>query len=407
MEKIRLLLVDDEERFRDVIARRLSKRGLLPKEAKTGEECLAILEKEPMDVVVLDIKMPGMDGLEVLRHVKEKYKKTEVILLTGHASTQDGVYGIKSGAFDYLTKPVEVEHLASKIRQAYEKALRKEEKEREARFRAMMKQRMIGAQRLASLGTLAAGVAHEINNPLAIINDSAGWMRLLLEKKELADAPFRDHFQKGLDKIEKSVERAKKITHQLLSFVRKSDSVLREVDLSELVEEVIQLIIKEAKHKEIEIARKTEPSLGKIWSDPYQLRQVLINLLTNAIHATPPKGKISIDLQSTGEEVVLSVRDTGGGIPEENVERIFEPFFSTKSSGEGTGLGLFVTRSIVEKLGGKIEVESGPGQGTSFKVTLPKAYEIKADARQTVPAEWIGNAGDVMGTPTSSGEDLP
>ena len=375
MENIRLMLVDDEENFRRFIARRLSKRGMVPEEAGSGEECLDILSRKPMDVIVLDVKMPGMNGLETLRRIKEKYERTEVILLTGHANTEDGVEGIKLKAFDYLSKPIELEHLAEKIRQAYQKILREEEKKREAEFRDRMEQRMIAAERLASLGTLAAGVAHEINNPLAIMNDAVGWLKLLLQKEELKDMPLKQQFEKGLDKIEKSVERAKKITHQLLGFVRKGDEVVSQVNLGQLAEESIQLIHQEAKHKEIDFVVQGEPS-ETVLSDPYQLRQVFINLLTNAVHATGPKGKVSVSIRPEGEGVTLEIADSGEGIPEENLERIFEPFFSTKSTGVGTGLGLFVTRGIIEKLGGAIEVESDAGKGTSFKIHLPRAVEF-------------------------------
>ena len=395
MENIRVLLVDDEEDFRKTLARRLTKRGILPEQAGSGQECLSVLERNPVDVVVLDVKMPGMNGLEVLNLIKKQHPKSEVIFLTGHASTQDGVEGIKSGAFDYLSKPIEFDHLLGKISQAYEKIRREEEKLREAKYRLKMEQQMIACERLASLGTLAAGVAHEINNPLAIIKESIGWMKQVLKRKELNEIPRREDFDFALDKVEKAIERARRITHQLLDFVRKNDSVPSELDLLTLVNEAIQLVSREAKNKDIEIAQKINRTLPSIWSDPYQLRQVLVNLLTNAIHATGPGGSITVTLMGDNEGVSLTVQDTGEGIPKENMERIFEPFFSTKAPGEGTGLGLFVTRGIIERLSGKIEVDSQLGQGTSFCIKLPKsiartdalAKDVSSDLLERISGE--------------------
>lgn len=380
MSNINLILVDDEADFRQTLAKRLAWRGIVPKEAGSGEECLAILAKEPADVVILDVKMPGMNGIEVLGHIRKEYPDTEVILLTGHASTQDGVEGIKSGAFDYLNKPVELEHLLGKIKQAYEKIRQdekirvSEEKLREAKFRAQMGQQMIAAERLASLGTLAAGVAHEINNPLAIMTEAVGWMNLILKKEETAHMPRKQDFELALRKIQNSIERARRITHQLLGAARKDDSVLAEVDLKRLVEEAIELVSREAKNKDLKIVREMDPSAGIIFSYLYQLRQVMINLLTNAIHATGSGGKITVILEGMYDSIRLIVRDTGKGIPKEHIETIFEPFFTTKSPGEGTGLGLFVTRGIVEKLGGTIEAESRLGEGASFYVVLPRQH---------------------------------
>jgi signal transduction histidine kinase len=382
MKNIRLLLVDDEDDFRQTLAKRLTKKGIPPEQAESGERALAILDKKKMDVVVLDVKMPGMNGIEVLHHIKKKHPKTEVIFLTGHAATQDGVEGIKTGAFDYLSKPIEFEHLFGKIKQAYDKIEREEEKLREAEFRKKMEQQMATTERLASLGTLAAGVAHEINNPLAIINESAGWLKLILSKKEMAQMPRKQDFAMALNKIEKGVDRARRITHQLLEFAKKDDSVLAEVNLMELADEAVQLVKREAANKEIEIARETAPNLEFIWSDPYQLRQVLINLLTNAIHATGSGGRITIVIEDVDGEINLTVQDSGQGIPKENLAKIFEPFFSTKSPGEGTGLGLSVTRGIIEKLGGTIKVESLLGHGTSFCIRLPRHCEIKEDQDQ-------------------------
>jgi signal transduction histidine kinase len=310
--------------------------------------------------------------MEVLRQVKDKNPEIEVILLTGHSSIQDGVKGIKLNAFDYLTKPIQLEHLVSKINQAYAKILREEEKLKEAAFKARMEQQMIACERLASLGTLAAGVAHEINNPLAIIGESAGWIKSLLQKPEFSAIPRRADFEKAVSKIEGGIERARHITHQLLGFVAKQDSVPSEVRVEELMREALDLVKKEALQKDIRMEAHCEPKALTIWSDPYQLRQVLLNLLTNAIHATGAGGSIMVNAGRVDDGFRLTVRDAGPGIPKENLERIFQPFFSTKPPGEGTGLGLFVSRRSMERIGGTLEVESRLGQGTSFHVILPK-----------------------------------
>ncbi|MFZ7110534.1 MAG: ATP-binding protein [Desulfatiglandales bacterium] len=387
-EKIRLLLVDDEDDFRRTIAKRLKKRGILPEEAGSGEECLALLEKNAMDIVVLDVKMPGMNGIEVLRRIKAAHAKTEVILLTGYATTHDGVEGIKAGAFDYLSKPIELEHLIGKIRQAHDKILRENEKLRELEYRARLEQQMIATERLASLGTLAAGVAHEINNPLAIIHEAVGWMQLLLQKKELEDMPRKGDFELALGKIKNGIDRARKITHQLLGFVKKTDSQFSEVDLEELAHEAIVLVKMESGNRQLGLTRDKNLDSISLFSDPYQLRQVLINLLSNAIHATGENGKIDVLLESAGDRVSLSVVDDGEGIPKENREKIFEPFFSTKAPGEGTGLGLFVTRGIVEKLGGKIDVVSRLGQGTTFRIGLPRSCKEKEVLGHSPGEDW-------------------
>ena len=386
---VRLLLVDDEDDFRQAMSKRLARRGLNCEQAANGNECLSILEKKGIDVVVLDVKMPGMSGIEVLQKITDTYPNTEVILLTGHATTFDGIEGIKSGAFDYLMKPIELEHLYNKIIQAYDKIQRITAEQQETEYRKQMERQMIATERLASLGTLAAGVAHEINNPLAIIRESAGWMRQLFARDELKNIPRHDDFTKALDKVEKSVERASRITHQLLGFVGKSELAVSEVNLIELAEESLRLITHEIKNRDITIVRQMETSLNSIQSDPYQLRQVLLNLLTNAAHAIRSVGTITITLKDLDDSQTIMVSDTGQGIPRENMAKIFEPFFSTKLPGEGTGLGLFVTRGILEKLGGAIEVESTVGSGTSCCVRLPKNLGKTENFNERFSQKWI------------------
>jgi two-component system NtrC family sensor kinase len=371
LSNIKLLIVDDETVFRKNLAKLLLKRGISSEQAGDGRACLSFLENNKIDVVVLDVKLPDLNGIQVLRQIKEKDYSTEIILLTGEATTEGGVEGIKAGAFDYLSKPIEIEHLITKIKQAYDKILLHEEQKKEAEFRKKVEQQMMATERLAALGTLAVGVAHEINNPLAIINESAGWIRLLLQKAELKDIPYRKDVENALQKIEKSIDRAKHITHQLLGLVKNNEEFLTPVDMPELLKEAIQLVSRLADKKHVTIGLETDSDDITIMSDPYKLRQVLINLLSNAVYAEHESGKISVLLLQKGHEILLAIQDHGPGIPKENKEKIFDPFFTTKKPGEGTGLGLFVTRRMVEQLRGQIEFKSEIGHGTTFFVRLP------------------------------------
>jgi signal transduction histidine kinase len=379
LENTRLLLVDDETDFRSPLKKRLQKRGFTILEAGNGDECQAIMRKEMVDVVVLDVKMPGMSGIEVLEWIRENYQNTETILLTGHACASDGVEGIKKGAFDYLTKPVEFEHLVQKIGQAIEKKYRETEKKQEAEFKSRMEQQMIATERLASLGTLSTGIAHEIDNPLAIIKESAEYMRLVLNNIKDSDMPRKPDLENAIGKIDTAIERAKRITHQLLGFVRKQEALFTETDLKVLVAETVEFAGKEAESKGIKIVQDMQRSNGVIWSDPYEIRQVLFNLLTNAIAAVGSNGTITVSLKDTDSRVMVSVEDTGEGIPKENMEKIFEPFFTTKPPGVGTGLGLYVSSGIVRRLGGKIDISSQVGKGSCFQVTLPRTHKACGD----------------------------
>jgi two-component system, NtrC family, sensor kinase len=392
MQNIRLLLVDDETSFLNTIAKRMKKRGIHAELATSGEQCLSILETKPIDVVVSDVKMPGMDGISLLKQIKKKYCDTEVIFLTGQASTQDGVEGIKTGAFDYLTKPIELEHLLGKIQQAFDKILYKHEKKREAEYRAKLEQQMIVTERLASIGTLATGVAHEINNPLAIIKEAAGYMGQLLKKKEAEDFAYKKQFELGISKVETGIDRARRITHKLLGFVKKNESISSDVDVKELLNEVFELLQREALFKDIQMVSKTGDASFIIRTDPYQLRQVLLNLVANAIHATGTHGTITVSLRQDGDNmVVITVMDTGEGIAKENLKKIFDPFFSTKSPGQGTGLGLFVSNNIMRKLGGTIDVESRLGQGTTFFVRIPRQINVELPEADPTYLENIEN----------------
>jgi len=228
--------------------------------------------------------------------------------------------------------------------------------------------------KLSSIGRLAAGVAHEINNPMAIINEKAGLMKDLVA--------YDDQFRKkekflGLtDSILQSVERCKGITHRLLGFARRMEVQLVELDVNELIQETLGFLDKEALHRNIELKLQFTDNLPYIFSDRGQMQQVFLNILSNAFAAVEDKGQIVItSWEEDSDTVGVSIRDNGSGMSEETISNIFDPFFTTKRKG-GTGLGLAITYGIVKKMGGEIKVTSKQGEGTIFTVYLPKKAKI-------------------------------
>ena len=372
---VRVLLVDDEDSFRNAIARRLERRDMIVNQAPDGAACLEYLGANEVDVVVLDMKMPGMSGIETFKAISKYHPGLQVVFLTGNAAVTEGVEGIKAGAFDYLSKPIEIDHLAGKIRQAWELKRLEAARERDKIFRRRLEKRMMHTQRLASLGTMSTGIAHEINNPLAIIKESAGFMRVVLEDAD--QIPERELLFKGLEKIEKSVDRARRITHQLLGYVRKHGHDLTPVDIRQLTEDTVALIKQKTLAKKVSVQWDTAPeSQMLMYTDPFQVRQVLINLLENAVDAVDTNGEIRLALYRKNQSVCLEVKDNGSGITPENMQKIFDPFFTTKpnvsENESGTGLGLFVVHKIMTALSGSIQVESEPGNGATFTICLPE-----------------------------------
>ncbi|MFH1913038.1 MAG: ATP-binding protein [Pseudomonadota bacterium] len=371
-----LLLVDDEAGFRDSVAQRLHLRGFAPRTAGSGEECLEVMARQPASVVVLDVRLPGMDGLETLRRLKAGYAHAEVVLITGHATADDGVQGMKDGAFDYLSKPVEIDQLAQKIRQAHDTVVRRQERRREAVFRSQMAQRMAETERLASLGTLAAGVAHEINNPVAIMIQEAEWLMDLLQDNEAGHID-RQELSHSLELIQTQGQRCREITHNLLHFARKAETRQQSLSLNGMVLEIREIMERQAGKNHVVIETRLAPDLPEIVASPSEIQQVLLNLLNNAISAMEDKGgRIRITTAMAhhagiGKAILLQVTDTGPGIAEADISRIFDPFFTTKPVGKGTGLGLSICYGIVTRMGGDITVQSAPGQGATFSIHLP------------------------------------
>jgi len=236
------------------------------------------------------------------------------------------------------------------------------------------------SSKLASIGRLAAGVAHEINNPLAIIDQKAGLIQDLLKITD--EFTHKAKLTASVDGIINSVHRCKVITHRLLGFARKMDASLEDIDINELLREVLSFLEREAMYNNIHLDLSLDQDLAKIHSDRGQLQQIFLNIINNAIDAVGRDGTILISTGMRGpQRVEIEISDNGPGIPPEAIQHIFDPFFTTKETGKGTGLGLSITYGLVKQLGGHINVSSSVNKGATFTVSLP-FHPVKNEAEK-------------------------
>ncbi len=244
----------------------------------------------------------------------------------------------------------------------------------------IMNTQIVETGKLASIGELAAGIAHEINNPVAIMVEESGWIEDLLEEEDLKESENLAEFRRALRQIDIQGKRCKEITHKLLSFARKSDSTAQDVQINELLREVISLSQQRAKYSNVTIRTSLDESLPAVKVSESEMQQVFLNLINNALDAMEKTGgtlKIASRTVSGphGQELLIRVEDEGSGIPEANLSRIFDPFYTTKPVGKGTGLGLSICYGIIKQLNGDIEVKSAIGAGTCFTIRIPVKNE--------------------------------
>ena len=355
-----VLLADDEIGFVETLTKRLRKRGVPVVTAHSGQETLEnLVADSTIDVVVLDIKMPGMDGIATLKAIKRLHPLVEVILVTGHATVESAIEGMKLGAFDYLTKPVDFEVLVSKINAVQGKTLR--------------------IDRLVTLGRLAATVAHEINNPLSVVLTYIKLILKLIERQRFTPERL-EKVRQFLSHMEQETSRCGEIVKNLLSFARQSKSEMKPDSIVEVIHRTLLLISYDLKHRNIQLVKELEDDLPLVLCDANQIQQAVLNILENAAEAMSEGGTLTVQAQRPSDAgfVEVVITDTGCGIPAAQQNDIFEAFFTTKEEGKGVGLGLAVVHSIITRHQGIIEVESPltkgkSNPGTRFRVHLPIA----------------------------------
>lgn len=380
-----VLLVDDERDFADLLAERLAARGFQVKTAYDGEEALRLAAEGELDVAVLDVHLPGLDGLEVLRRLKELRPQAEALMLTGQRDLATAIEGMKLGATDYLVKPVPIERLAEAIARAQDR--------REERLEA---RRMAETAKMAALGRMAEGVAHEINNPVNTMLSLAGWLedlaRDLAQARSPADGEGRAAaLGEMLDATAKMREhglRVKGITARLLCLChpeaqppRPAKGTAAQLDLAALLAGLLAARRPRAEAAGVRASLSPAPDLPPLALPPAaslagglpgaDLAAALGGILDNALDAMPGGGELRISASRAEHHARIEIVDTGRGILPAHLPRVFEPFFSTKEVGRGTGLGLSVAYGTVRALGGDIDIASAPGRGTRVLVTLP------------------------------------
>lgn len=373
MQKI--LLVDDEEGIRKVLSISLADSGYQVIPAESGEAALQLFKEIRPPIVLTDIKMPGMDGIELLKKIKEQSPDVEVIMITGHGEMQLAIQSLKFDAVDFITKPIKDEALEIALKRANEKiALKKKLREYTKNLEQLVEdktKKLIAAERLAAVGQTVAGLAHAIKN---ITGSLKGGMFVLEKGIEMNNEKY---LRQGWNMVKGNVDRVKNLALDLLDYTKERAPGYRLCDPNKPVQDIFDLMLNRAREYGVSFEIELDKSLPHLWFDPEGIHRCLLNLVTNAIDSCTDvesrSGRNMVVARSCKKEgwaVEYQVEDSGCGMDEEAKGKIFKMFFSSKGS-RGTGLGLMITKKIIDEHRGMIEFESKKGEGTKFVVRLP------------------------------------
>ena len=396
---MRVLVVDDEPAFSEPLAERLALRGYDTATAQDADAALAELARSPRDLIFLDVGLPGMDGVDLLKILRERYPQTDVVMLSGAGDMGKAVQAMRRGALNWLSKPVGMDGILAECRKAAERAGARQEAARLAE-----------AARWRSFGRVAEGVAHEVNNPLNIMVQAAGLIRDCLEEPEAEALPDIDEVRDAVDTIRTQSLRVREITRKLLMVGHGLDPRVGALDVAAEVGQVLRLLAERMESAQIRcnvLVPQGEGAPRLLGSAP-ELQQICLHLLENALDAlcdmdaAPAEGAEATRPVSPGTITItastrrdgqgcdwydLVVSDNGPGIAPDIMPHIFEPFFSTralqspvtghaaggKTLGRYVGLGLAVARSLAHARGGELVAANRPQGGAEFCLSLPLA----------------------------------
>lgn len=357
MRKLKVLVADDKQVIRDLFKRFLTRQGYEVSTAIDGLDALNKIKVDNYDMLILDLKMPRMEGMELLKKIKKPKKDLIIIVITGYATVDTAKEAIKRGCFDYITKPFDIENVGVIIKRAFQ--IQRLSKEKKA-----LQERVQTAQKLVALAQMGAGVAHEVNTVLTSV-------KLFLEICRPGLALSKDGRNIGL--ILGEIERAEKLITMFLKFTKPAETEFLKADINKTIKGSLQFLKYRLKKQKIELLKELNQELPKIYCDPAQIEEVFLNVFSNSIDAMPEGGLLTIKSRVVDKNPVVVIFDTGIGIASENIEKLYNPFFTTKA--HGTGLGLSIVHRIIDAHEGKIEITSKEGKGTTVRIELPKRRE--------------------------------
>jgi signal transduction histidine kinase len=371
-----LLLIDDEEGIRKVLGLTLADAGWNVFPAASAEEALGLFREHDFPIVLTDIKMPGMDGLELLKVLKELKPETEVVLMTGHGDLDLAIQGIKLDAADFVTKPIHDDALDIALARARERwSMRRAIREHTEHLQELVEQKtreLLAAERLATIGQTVANLSHSVKNMASGLEGS-----LFLLRQGL-DTDHREYLEQGWEMLEANVRKLKNLSLDMLRFARVEELHPSPTDPALPARQVVDLFQAKALERGVELRLEVLGKLPLVDLDAEAMHRCLMDLVSNALDACAaagfswekPSGYVLVQVKISSEGISYLVKDNGCGIDDNIRQRLFNAFFSTKGN-DGSGLGLVAVKKTVQAHGGSIDVQSSKGAGSEFKITIP------------------------------------
>jgi len=378
-----ILIVDDEPDIREVLAISLEDMGYRTVEAENAATAFDLFQKENPQIVVTDIKMPGGDGIGLLRKIKHENTETEVIMITGHGDMNLAIRSLKYEATDFITKPINVDALEIALRRAREKiAMRRKLQDYTRSLEQLVKEKTELQDHLASLGLMIGSVSHGMKGLLTSLDGGLYLVLSGLKKKDF------NRVEEGRQAAQETVQRIRKMVMDILYYAKERELNRAPVRIADFVEDLVRVIQPRIDGCGIRLACHFDRTAGTMQVDADYLQAALVNILENAIDAClkdhrMPTHQIDLSITDPGDEIVFCIADDGIGMDRDICDRVFSLFYSTKGR-RGTGLGLFIANRVIGQHGGTITVASKPGEGSLFRVRIPR-HQVEMNPEPAMP----------------------